>query len=274
MITDVCDASTAVRALTLAHDGRARGVAIGVSGEAQMPPEYASGHVAAHRSPYAAATGASSIAPLPDRWYIWGAQTRRTEYSSPGVTPSNHTIQYTLENQDILPAMIRLIGDISAPGDIIWDPFVTSLKYLVAAAITGRRPVCTTATLPTYSSIQIEQQIAALITDISPRGRYLSIATCAAIRAAQGNLADVAAAYSPLLSPLERRALKNLVQNKKITSEKITEMLVSDEIYSPVAAALAQAGGTFFSSAANFVVGVVPYKYMTPTGQQEMERER
>ncbi len=244
MITDVYDASTTVRALTLARDGRARGVAIGVSGGAQMPPGYASGHVAAHRSPYAPATGASSIAPLPAKWYIWGAQTRRTEYSSPGVAQSNHTIQYTLENQDILPAIIRLIWDISAPGDMIWDPFARSPKYLIAAAIAGRRPVCTTATLSTFSFERIEQQIAALITDISPR-RYLSIATCDAVRAAQGNLADVAAAYSPLLSPLERRALKNLVKNKKITSEEVTEMLVSDEIYSPVAAALAQAGGTF-----------------------------
>lgn len=245
MITDVCDASTAVRALTLAHDGRARRVAIGVLSGAQMPPEYASGHVAAHLSPYAAATGASNIAPLPDRWYTWGVQTRRTEYSSPGVTPSNHVIRYTLENQDLLPAIIRLIWDISAPGDMIWDPFVGSPKYLVAAAIAGRRPVCTTATLSTFLFERIEQQIAALITDISSRDRYLSIATCNAVRAAQGNLADVVAAYSPLLSPIEQRALKNLVKNKKITRAEVTEMLVSDEIYSPVAAVLVQADGTF-----------------------------
>lgn len=245
MVTDVCDASTAVLALEWARASAARGVAIGVPSGAQMPPEYASGHVAAHWSPYAPATGASSIAPLPDRWYIWGAQTQRTEYSSPGVAQSNHAIRYTLENQDILPAIIRLILDVSVPGDMIWDPFARSPKYLIAAAITGRHPVCTTATLSTFSFEHIEQRIAPLVTDISRyRGRYLSIATCAAIRAVQGNLADVAAAYSPLLSPIERRALKNLVKNKKITRE-VTEMLVSDEIYSPVGAALVQAGALF-----------------------------
>lgn len=205
LITDVNHLGDPTDALGLG--GNVAAQVLGATTDISWQP-FPAPHVATHLSPYyTAGTPPSSVAPLPTRWYIWGAHVERAEYSSPGVAPTHHVTRYLDEGQDILPSVIRLILDVSEPGDIVWDPFLISPKYLVAAAITGRRPCCTPATIRSnLLPAHIESVIAAATTP--PPRRYLTAQQTNKIKNAKGTLTTIAAACSPLLTPIERRACR------------------------------------------------------------------
>jgi hypothetical protein len=135
--------------------------------------------------------------------------------------------RYTKEGQDILPAVIRLILDISCPGDTIWDPFLISPKYLIAAAITGRRPVCTPDTIV---SNLLPEDIASVIVAATtpPPRRYLTAKQTEKIKNAKGTLAAIVAACSPLLSPIERHACR--AATSQLDTSKIKTMLSNREL--------------------------------------------
>ena len=228
MVTDIHDLTDLTDALGLGRDVAAPALALGATTDISWRRPFPAPHVATHRSPYyIAGAPPNGIAPLPTRWYIGGAHVERAEYSSPGVAPTHHVTRYEKEGQDILPSVIRLILDVSNPGDIIWDPFVFSPRYLIAAAITGRRPCCTPATIRSnLLPAHIASVIAAATTP--PPRRYLTTRQAAKIKNTKGTLAAIAAACSPLLSPIERRACR--AATDQLDTSKIKTMLSNREL--------------------------------------------
>ena len=227
LITDVNHLGDPTDALKLAENVAAPALALGATTDISWQ-SFPAPHVATHRSPYCAA-GAPPVglAPLPTRWYIWGAHVERAEYSSPGVAPTHHVTRYLDEGQDILPSVIRLILDVSEPGDIVWDPFLISPKYLVAAAITGRRPCCTPATIRSnLLPAHIASVIAAATTP--PPRRYLTAQQTNKIKNAKGTLTTIAAACSPLLTPIERRACR--AATSQLDPFEVKTMLLNREL--------------------------------------------
>lgn len=241
LLTDATTTAEAKKIMSWAQEANVGQIMIGVSGDLPYLQKLAPHHTVEHVSPYR--SGVTSVTPLPTAWYCWSRNTPQKKYTSPGVR-LDHAIQYDANKQDWLPSVIRLIADMTSLGDVVWDPFCASTKYLLAATIVGRQAICGHGAAKHREKLQnYNDTIIDTITTEHRRAAKSSYNTLQAITTAQTTppKRQIMLAYSPFLSKIERRAVR-LFSQQKITKNEIENMLTLDEVMAPVRDALTSLG--------------------------------